>query len=411
MSEREVQAGVDDIATLLDAGVTLDDLTGHLIAYSAQRGNADDARVRTLLNREAPEEIRAWQAHHGTGTAVEPIVIPANADLKMQARICIPLIHRGVRTGLLFIIDPSAPADPTRIGRTVVRIRDHLQLLATLLYEMASPHLDERHQRERQFVDACRGNPSALAGVATWRAVRSAKSLTLAVSIFAAEHGVGAVSEARAAQVRLSRQQAVSRYPSLIASSVHDTHAVVLLRPDDEPNPAVRLHRCLAGASRVGEPGGETPGRLYTGVAESVLAITELPRAYRHATIAAQTAAVEPEYGAVARWADIGAYRIIGTRMRTDGPVSELLETLIRADSSGELLNTLEVLYDHDDNIQAVADSLHLHRTSLYYRLNKIRSVLGIDPLNGAVRLELHVALKARRWERRPRIIADQQPD
>ena len=411
MSEREVQTAVDDIATLLDAGVTLDDLTGHLVAYSAQRGNADDARVRTLLNREAPEDVRAWQAHHGTGTAVEPIVIPANTDLKMQPRICIPLIHRGVRTGLLFIIDPGAPGDPTRIGRTVDRIRDHLELLATLLYEMASPHLDERHQREREFVDACRGNPSALASMATWRAVRPAKSLTLAVSIFVNDHGVASISEARAAQVRLSRQQAVSRYPSLIASSVHDTHAVVLMRADNEPNPAVGLHQCLTAASCVAEPGDETRERLYTGVGESVASITELPRAYRHATIAAQTAAVEPEYGAVARWETIGAYRIIGTRMRTDGPVSELLETLIRADNSGELLNTLEVLYDHDDNIQAVADSLHLHRTSLYYRLNKIRDVLGVDPLNGAVRLELHVALKARRWERRPRIIADQQPD
>ncbi|MFC9361958.1 helix-turn-helix domain-containing protein [Rhodococcus sp. NPDC057014] len=54
--------------------------------------------------------------------------------------------------------------------------------------------------------------------------------------------------------------------------------------------------------------------------------------------------------------------------------------------------------------VVAQHDALHLHRTSLYYRINKIRDILGVDPLGGATRLELHLALKASRWTRRPRI-------
>jgi DNA-binding PucR family transcriptional regulator len=136
---------------------------------------------------------------------------------------------------------------------------------------------------------------------------------------------------------------------------------------------------------------------------------TNCPRAYRRAFIAAQTAAVEPESGTIASWETIRPYRIIATRVRTDGAVSELLETLIHADASGELLNTLEVFYDQNDNIKAIADTLHLHRTSLYYRLHKIRDTIGGDPLNGATRLELHLALKARRWNQRPRIGTEHQ--
>src|SRR5262245_25460221 len=167
----------------------------------------------------------------------------------MLARICIPLIHRGVRTGLLYVIDPLAPNDPARVTYTVAIITDQVKLLATLLYDMASPYLDERHQHEMDSFAACRGDPTALATVATWPAVRSAASLRLAVSIFATEQGVTPVSEARAAQVRLARQQTVSRYPSVIAGSVQDTHTVVLLRPDNEPNAALRLHQRLAGRS------------------------------------------------------------------------------------------------------------------------------------------------------------------
>jgi hypothetical protein len=402
VSEREIQAAVDDIASKLQAGVSLDDLTGRLVAYSAQHGTADDARVRSLLDREAPAEVREWEARHGTATAVEPVLIAANEALKMQARICIPLIHRGVRTGLLFVIDPLAAEDSSRVARLGDDIADHIALLAAFLYEMASPDLDERHRREVEFFDACQGDAAALSRMSTWQAIRSAKKLRLAVSIFVAGRDVTTVSEARAAQVRLARQQTVSRYSSLIVGSVQETHTVVLLRPDNEANAALQIHQRLAAAS--GSTSDQHGERLYTGVAENVDSLSNLPEVYRRAIIAAQAAAVEPESGTIASWETIGAYRVIATRLRTAGVVSELLEKLTQADTSGELVTTLEVFYDQHENVKAVADALHLHRTSLYYRIHKIRDILGVDPFDGGVRLELHLALKARRWEQRPRI-------
>ena len=73
-------------------------------------------------------------------------------------------------------------------------------------------------------------------------------------------------------------------------------------------------------------------------------------------------------------------------------------------DRNHELLPVLELFYDNDGSVQEVADKLHLHRSSIYNRLGRIRQLLGVDPLKGMVRLELHAALKARRWAGRPRI-------
>jgi DNA-binding PucR family transcriptional regulator len=73
-------------------------------------------------------------------------------------------------------------------------------------------------------------------------------------------------------------------------------------------------------------------------------------------------------------------------------------------DRNHELLPVLELFYDNDSSVQGVADKLHLHRSSIYNRLGRIRQLLGVDPLKGMVRLELHAALKARRWAGRPRI-------
>ena len=62
---------------------------------------------------------------------------------------------------------------------------------------------------------------------------------------------------------------------------------------------------------------------------------------------------------------------------------------------------TLETFLDLAGDVQAVAQRLNLHRSSLYYRLDRIARLAGVDLADGLVRLELHLALKARRARRR----------
>jgi DNA-binding PucR family transcriptional regulator len=52
--------------------------------------------------------------------------------------------------------------------------------------------------------------------------------------------------------------------------------------------------------------------------------------------------------------------------------------------------------------VRAAAERLHLHRTSLYYRLGRIAELTGRDLADGGARLELHLALKLVRLARRP---------
>jgi PucR family transcriptional regulator, proline-responsive transcriptional activator len=51
--------------------------------------------------------------------------------------------------------------------------------------------------------------------------------------------------------------------------------------------------------------------------------------------------------------------------------------------------------------VQRTAARLNLHRSSLYYRLDRIAGLLATDLSSGFVRLELPLALKSRRAERR----------
>ncbi|MBM7809137.1 helix-turn-helix domain-containing protein [Saccharothrix algeriensis] len=114
--------------------------------------------------------------------------------------------------------------------------------------------------------------------------------------------------------------------------------------------------------------------------------------AYRQALAAAELSALDPALPRVARWSDLGAYRLLlGAE-----PAAVL------AGLSDVLRTTLEVYLDRGCDARAAARALHLHRTSLYYRLGRIAELTGRDLADGAARLELHLALKLTRLGRRP---------
>lgn len=74
----------------------------------------------------------------------------------------------------------------------------------------------------------------------------------------------------------------------------------------------------------------------------------------------------------------------------------EPLESYDRMHSS-DLARSLHTYYQSGLNLEATARSLHIHVSTLRYRLTKIQDLLGVDPREGEARLDVEVALKTAR--------------
>jgi DNA-binding PucR family transcriptional regulator len=61
------------------------------------------------------------------------------------------------------------------------------------------------------------------------------------------------------------------------------------------------------------------------------------------------------------------------------------------------LEQTLEVYLDTAGDASRTARALSIHRTTLYYRLDRLKTEHGIDLQDGLVRTDLHLAVKLRR--------------
>jgi DNA-binding PucR family transcriptional regulator len=63
-------------------------------------------------------------------------------------------------------------------------------------------------------------------------------------------------------------------------------------------------------------------------------------------------------------------------------------------EQQADLFNTLEAYLDAGGNGVATAEALHIHRSTLNYRLERIEEVCACDLSDPATRINLQVALK-----------------
>lgn len=403
MQSQDVEGLVEAVASVLNRGLSLEDVDGLLLAYSSNQPHADKVRVNFLLSKRVPSDVSAWQLAHGIAAAVRPVALPANEQLGMLGRVCVPLLVRGYRVGYLWVQQEEEEDSATAILAQLPEVRNQLDLLASLLLDSNTAESEHRRGREQEFLAACAGDRGALSALAGWKEVHNHGPWQL-VSAFELPEGPSSAADDPIAATLTHRSAALQATVGLDAAlftAGTGTHAVMLFRdsPGRANHAAVLVRYQLELAKRL----GRSSNRMVLGISEPFSNLSLLAEAYEQAKIAAQAGAVDPELGELVDCRATGVYQLLaGGRW---GRISSVYyRKLLEADRNRELLPVLELIYDNDGSVQNVADKLHLHRSSIYNRLARVRALLGVDPLNGVVRLELHGAIKAERWSARPRL-------
>lgn len=129
----------------------------------------------------------------------------------------------------------------------------------------------------------------------------------------------------------------------------------------------------------------------------------ELPRAASEALLAANVAEGDSE-GAPLAFEQTGAYRLLLSAM-SENPselqrfYGETVEPLVAYDEQYEtdLVLTLETFLEADGNVAGTAQRLFTHRHTIYYRLERVRELSGLDVGSSDGREKLSLGLKAMR--------------
>ncbi|WP_370265001.1 PucR family transcriptional regulator [Streptomyces sp. V4I8] len=381
----DFQELVDEISELLGVPATLENRDFELIVFGAYDSEdeldasaLDPVRTRSILTRRSTAAVRTWFEGFGITRATGPVRIPPTPEAGVyRGRICLPVRHRGVVLGYVWLLDDDpGPTEQQLAAAMEVTARigallaDEVQHGADLSRELRAALVAEPGWQGDMAVAALRtalgargDGPHTVVCVAPWPSadpddapsVRTVPHATALCTVPWGTEGqsVAVLVRLRSAEVRTPAQAAASR----------------LLKDE-----AVR------SAAGIGAP--------RSGLAE-------LPSAWQEASAAARAALAEPRLGPIAEWAHIGPYRLLTSlppEAAHDPAVAQLLSP-----AHHELARTAETYLDCAGQAGRTAAELGIHRQTLYYRLSRVEQLTGLDLDEGEDRLLLHMALKGAR--------------
>ncbi len=388
----DYQELVDEISELLGAPATLENRDFELIAFGAYDSDSDidesaldPVRTRSILTRRSTTAVRTWFESFGIARATGPVRIPPTPEAGVyRGRICLPVRHRGVVLGYVWLLaDDPGPSESRLAAAMAVTPR-----IGALLADEAQAGADLTREL-RAVLTAERG----------WQHDMEVAELRTALGVRGdGLHTVVCVTPWPSADP--DDAPSVRTVPGATAlctvpwgTTGHSLALLVRLRSSAVLTPATSA---AARLLREADSGVRQPeGGHAAGIAAPRSGLGELDTAWQEASAAARAALADPRLGPVAEWSSIGPFRLL-TALPAETAHDHAVRPLL-APAHHELARTAEVFLDCAGQAGRTAARLGIHRQTLYYRLSRVEKLTGLDLDDGEDRLLLHMALKAHR--------------
>ncbi|GAA2497649.1 helix-turn-helix domain-containing protein [Streptomyces thermolineatus] len=403
---------VEEAAALLGAPATLEDRDFTLLAFGAHEGEPDPVRARSILSRRSTAEVRAWFEQFGIGRATGPVRTPPDPRTGVLGRLCLPARHGGVTYGYLWLLD-QGPSESSRWDQELLRRGMEIAARAgALMAEEA--HAGSELGRELGRLTCGGEQERAEAAEALGAALGVFGDVPYAVAVVRTD---GPDAGAWAANAPVGVRSLPGRVA--VRTAPGSVELLVPLRSADTAPAAAAARkvaelfrdrsRGTAGApGRAGPPAREAAPDARTGAGTGPPAGVSTAHtdpgsareALRQARAAAGACAADPALGPVARWEDIGPFRLLSA-LPADAAHDPAVAPLL-APAHAALARTAEVYLDLAGHAQHAAAALSIHRQTLYYRLSRVEQLTGLDLARGEDRLLLHMVLKAVRLRKGP---------
>lgn len=391
MTHAELQNFVEDLAARLDAPTVLEDPEQRMIVYSTHSELIDDVRRESILRRETKADTKAWFRQFGITVATEPLRTPPDPATGVLGRLCVPVRYLDRLMGYLWLID-----DELRLGAPEISmVKDVAGHVGLMLYEeelarrlagevvlqllSSSPEL--RELSVRQIAESSAFDVQAPCAVVVLQPLGLADHLVRPT-----------ISEALG---EVARHCGGNKH----LHAVSGDHGVLLvqLRTLEDDTPAHRLaHEARESLLRR----TRADCRVIAAVGEPQDKLIVAARSYHQARLSAKVAQLVPTVGDLPRWRDLGVFRVLAQLPSDEVALAVMDPRLAAVLRSGDepVVRTLETYLDLGCDAKATAEHLHLHRGTLYYRLQKAERIGGIDLRNGDDRLSIHLGFKLARF-------------
>ena len=378
MFEQQLQVVAEQLSDALERSVIIDDSALRPVAVTAQTGLVDASRVEAVLQRRTSARHRRMLTERGIFKAREPVSIPA-AEPGSLPRLCLPLAHRDQLLGFLWLID-----EPPLTAAQIHRAKAASAQASRLLHQRAARQAAEfstfaaladalLHADEPDRAAAARtlADEAVLTGSAPY---------SPALIRYLADAPAGGRDELLRVAGDLRRRAA----PGSCVLATPGQHELVAITTRDAAGSLRDAVRALPGP------------HLVIGVGGAAAELEAVGAELDNARYAAEVAAAVPAFGRAAYWGQLDSYAVFQYLPRDRAAPERICQgiTALLTERTGMYEATIRTYLDCGANAQQAAAQLHIHRTTLYWRLARVTDLLAVDLSRGDDRLKLHLALK-----------------
>lgn len=378
----ELDDAVQDLSEVLDRRLVVFDESMNVVAYSIHETPPDRSRLSHILTHS-----RTWPSLQ---TGKEPHRIEEFPEIGALFFIRLVDSYQHIIGHLALPLTDSEKAANTiegGVSNVAIQGAAHLNDLLETWHQNADHNTARSHQRTVNLVTGDPQQRAAAADALLADRILSTSDRYCAVALGVDPRSATQQDHEKAALAVGRTVQFVNETSTatVVGGTLEDNVGVLVF-----PRPVVvpRLIRIL-------EQPPLTHVRAGIG---SLTALSEVHRSFERARIAWRATYLAPrDHEIVVTWDELGLDGMLARLPLEDFTAEDLpfsTRELLNVIDSPMLLGTLEAYLSAGGDALQTARSLNIHRSTLYYRLDKIRHAISGDLRNGVVRRELHTGLR-----------------
>lgn len=400
--EQSLQEIIDDLAAELGLSVAVDDPELQLVAHSAHFGDEDAGRVQSLLTRTITGPLREHVFAQGIRSWHEPGYLAAEPAVAMAGRLCVPLRIENELLGFVWFID-DGKLSAGQLGRIGLASRH----IAAQIHKANRGRMAQMARVSEQLLQLIRREtPRETADGQSLRPAGNTPNLRILVLRL---EGLSAADQppswgwldpgmSRHALRRVVARQATRTLHHAPVITEHDGALVILgdsswiAAAGDPLEMAIDIGKGFSTLAAAQLP-SMSPPQAAVGIG-GVCSPSGIADSFDQAEAALDS---RRRGEAAAIWDSMGARGLIAQLSKHEGNVASIPFHILPRPVQGlvgladpELESLVKLYLDLAGNVSRTAAAAHLHRTTVYAKLELFESRIGARLDSGDVRLMIH---------------------
>jgi DNA-binding PucR family transcriptional regulator len=390
----------DHISELLQCPITIEDANHRLIAYSAHDDYTDPARTATIISRRVPEKVinSLWKQGviQTLLSSKEPVRVETISDVGLGNRVAVSIWKNNEVIGFIWALETdrilskddmellkqAAKAAKNKVLQLYMRKNKKEERVQEFFWKLLTGHITANEEIKENF---------AMMQIPT--------APLFSVLIFRFANEITKEMEKQISYILQTTQQI-----QVLLHTIDRHDFILLAAPKSTAHPIHEFNKFMISfATKMNERFHVNSIKSsFGGVYETY---EHIEKSYKEAlAVLAMKEKFPTETAAIYSYQQLGIYQffdLLLEKKRQGELINSSLRKLQAYDEKHHtnLVETFEVFFDHDSNVNETAKALNIHTNTLSYRLKRIAEIGEIDLTDINQKLKLYIDIKLSKYE------------